>query len=160
MTDHISMIMSEADELALLRRSVVAIAAARDAALAEVERLTVQNGHERDHSAMLSEANSALHVERRAVEDYCALVRNELTRALAEVGTLRARVAELEGHLATLHEAVPVVREVASNSTAEQIAAYFDGMQASADACATGDKWPRVAAIAVRALDWRKEPSK
>ena len=67
--------------------------------MTEIGSLLAEVQHERDHSKMLSEANSALHVEKRAVEDYCAKVRGEYTAAKTEADALRARVQQLESDL-------------------------------------------------------------
>lgn len=61
--------------------------------LCEVDSQTVvalldELQHERDHSKMLSEFNSVLHVEKRAIEDYCAKVRGAYTSAVQQLAAM------------------------------------------------------------------------
>lgn len=75
------------------------IAAARSAVPAlieEVEGLQTQLGHEREHSKMLSDSNSALFIEKARVEDFCAKVRGQYTEAHAQVTRLASALAEAE----------------------------------------------------------------
>jgi hypothetical protein len=67
----------------------------RDQLRASVAELEQQLQYERDHSKMLSEANAALHAEKRTVEEYCAKIRGEYTAAARERDEARGEVERL-----------------------------------------------------------------
>jgi len=98
------------------------------ARLAECERerdeARQQNQHERDHSTMLSESNSALHVEKRAVETYCAKVRGELTAALARAEQAERERDELK--VRSQGEAICDAMDLAERTERERIAAWLE----------------------------------
>lgn len=94
---------------------------AYEAALVAAEAELV---HERDHSKMLSESNSALHVEKRAVEDFCAKLRGEVEQ-LKKMVTMR-------GALETLRDEAH--RVVVARSERDALAAKLAAVTAAFEA--------------------------